>query len=150
MKTLSIIALSLFLQVSTTLAASPISPNSTLTPGAIIPEATKSVICVPGYTKTVRNVPARLKLQVFKEYNTNRKADRYEIDHLISLELGGSNEIKNLWPESYTTKPLNAYKKDALENRLHKMICSGEITLKEAQDSIAKDWVSLYNKYIAK
>ena len=60
-----------------------------------------------------------------------------ELDHLIPLELGGSPlDVKNLWPE-----PAPAYhQKDVTENRLHKKVCSGEITLKKAQIGIAKNW----------
>jgi len=77
--------------------------------------ADASVICVKGYTSTVRNVPDAVKEQAFSIYGiTSRKPKEYEIDHLISLELGGSNSIRNLWPQSYITKPLNAHVKDKL------------------------------------
>jgi hypothetical protein len=50
----------------------------------------------------VRDVPAETKRQVYREYViTSHVTGDYEIDHLISLELGGSNSIRNLWPESY-------------------------------------------------
>jgi 5-methylcytosine-specific restriction endonuclease McrA len=58
-------------------------------------------LCVPGYTKKVRNVPAEMKREVYEEYGiTSHESGDYEVDHLIPLELGGSNSIKNLWPES--------------------------------------------------
>jgi hypothetical protein len=66
---------------------------------------------------------------------------------LISLELGGSNSIKNLWPQSYRTKPWNARVKDRLENRLHELVCSGQLDLATAQRDIATDWISTYKKY---
>lgn len=78
----------------------------------------------------------------------DRKPREYEVDHLISLELGGSNSIKNLWPESHLTKPLNAQIKDRLENKLHQLICSGEIAVEQAQQEIATDWIAAYQKYI--
>ena len=57
------------------------------------------MICVPGYTKTVRDVPQPLKEQVYRSYGvTSRQPGEYEIDHLVSLELGGSNSARNLWP----------------------------------------------------
>ena len=49
------------------------------------------------------------------------------VTRLISLELGGSNSIRNLWPESYRTEPWNARTKDTLENRLHELVCSGKL-----------------------
>jgi hypothetical protein len=99
----------------------PILPDPKLTPGAVLP-VTKDDICVPGYTKKVRDVPQSVKDQVYAEYGiTSHQPRQYEIDHLISLELGGSNSIKNLWPESLRTKPWNAHVKDQLKNRLHEL-----------------------------
>ena len=138
--------------------ASPLySPNSILTPGAINPVATTDVICVPGYTSgldkngdKVRAVSEATKRQVFINYKIDKKSDQFEVDHLISLQLGGSNNISNLWPQSYTSEPYNAVRKDALENRLHSLVCSGKITLREAQSEIAIDWISAYKKYFDK
>jgi len=103
---------------------------------------------VPGYTKLVRDVPSALKRKVYEEYSIPSHAPgEYEVDHLISLELGGSNSIRNLWPQSYRTEPWNAHVKDALENELHRRICSGQIDLKTAQREIAGDWIGAYKKY---
>ncbi len=126
---------------------SPIVSNPQMTPGAVLPVTVKD-ICVPGYTKKVRNVPSSLKKQVYAEYGiTSRRPGQYEVDHLISLELGGSNSIKNLWPESYVTQPWNAHVKDQLENELHDEICSGKIPLQQAQQEIATDWIGAYKKH---
>jgi hypothetical protein len=70
------------------------------------------------------------------------------VDHSISLELGGSNSIKNLWPQSYKTTPWNAHKKDLLENKLHQLVCSKKITLKQAQYEISHNWIEAYKKYV--
>jgi hypothetical protein len=128
----------------------PIKPDAKLTPGDTFITATKDMVCVPGYTATVRDVPDSLKKKVFAAYKIDPKSDKFEVDHLISLELGGSNDIKNLWPQSYTTLPWNAHVKDKLENRLHAMVCKGQITLADAQKAIATDWVAAYQKYIGK
>jgi hypothetical protein len=126
----------------------PIVPNPKLTPGDVLP-VSKEDICVVGYTKLVRDVPEKVKKQVYRMYGiTHHAPHEYEVDHLISLELGGSNSPKNLWPESYLTAPWNARTKDALENRLHSMVCKGEIDLTKAQQEIAKDWIAAYKKYI--
>jgi len=132
------------------IVAAPIKPDPKLTPGVADPTATVKKICTSGYTATVRNVPASVKKQVFAEYHIDPTSDKFEVDHLISLELGGSNDIKNLWPQSYTTQPLNAHRKDVLENKLHSLICSKQITIKNAQKAISVDWVNAYNKYIGK
>jgi hypothetical protein len=89
-------------------------------------EVTVQDLCVPGYTKKVRNVPAEMKREVYEEYGvTWHGSGDYEVDHLIPLELGGSNSIKNLWPESHRTSPWNAQVKDRLEGKLHELVCSG-------------------------
>ena len=122
----------------------PILPNTTMTPGVASPQGTRENICLSGYAGSVRNVSSRLKQQVFDEYQLDRTKDKYEVDHLISLELGGSNDIKNLWPQSFTTHPWNAHVKDKLENRLHREICDGILTVEEAQDAIKGDWIKTY------
>jgi hypothetical protein len=126
----------------------PIVQNMTLTPGVVDQNATTELICLAGYSGSVRNVSKSTKRKVFLEYGIDPKSDKFEIDHLISLELGGSNDIKNLWPQSYTTKPWNAHVKDKLENHLHRMVCDGIITLETAQKEIATDWIGAYKKYI--
>ena len=106
-------------------------------------------MCVPGYAKKVRAVPAWLKRQAYAEYGiTEYKTGDYEVDHLIPLSLGGSNSIRNLWPQSTKTSPWNSYVKDALERKLHKLVCAGQLDLKTAQREIASDWIAAYKKYV--
>lgn len=88
------------------------------------------------------------KEKVFERYGVDPKSDKFEVDHYISLEIGGSNDIENLWYQSYTTSPWNAHKKDRLENKLHQMVCDGIITLEQAQKEISTDWIAAYQKYI--
>jgi hypothetical protein len=72
----------------------------------------------------------------------------YEYDHLVSLEVGGApNAAANLWPEPYAG-PYGARVKDTIENRLHTLICSGQISLADAQYQEATDWVGAYRKYV--
>jgi hypothetical protein len=106
-------------------------------------------VCVPGYAKKVRAVPAWLKRQAYAEYGiTEYKPGDYEVDHLIPLSLGGSNSIRNLWPQSTQTSPWNSYVKDALERKLHNLVCAGQLDLKTAQHEIASNWIEAYKKYV--
>lgn len=127
----------------------PFVPDPAKTPGAAL-EVAAADICAPGYSKRVRNVPIEVKRQVYASYGIRRhEPGEYEIDHLISLELGGSNSIRNLWPESFRTSPWNAHVKDALENELHRRVCAGTIDLAKAQQIIAQDWVMGYRIYVS-
>lgn len=119
--------------------------DTACTPGAIIPTATKDQICVSGYSKSVRNVTTDEKHQVYEEYGiATHTHGQYEIDHLVSLELGGSNDIANLWPEAADPSP-GFHQKDSLENTLHAEVCNATITLQQAQQEIATNWLSIYN-----
>ncbi|BEP14824.1 hypothetical protein acdb102_31350 [Acidothermaceae bacterium B102] len=128
-------------------AVKVILPSKALTPGAIIPAASKTVICVAGYTKKVRNVPMSRRLGVFASYGIPySQHSHYELDHLISLELGGSNAASNLWPEPLLGAT-GARIKDKIENKLHALVCDGKISLKIAQHAIATNWYKAYLKY---
>jgi hypothetical protein len=127
----------------------PILPDPNLTPGSTF-DVSAQDICIPGYAKKVRDVPEEMKREVYREYGgTSHGPGDYEIDHLISLELGGSNSIKNLWPESHRTSPWNAQVKDRLEDKLHELVCSGQLDLTTAQQAIASNWIEAYKKYVS-
>jgi hypothetical protein len=116
------------------------------TPGAIISTATKEEICVPGYSKNVRDVTTAEKDQVYAEYGiSSHTAGEYEVDHLISLELGGSNDIANLWPEAAEPRP-GFHEKDKVENYMHDQVCNGAISLRQAQIEISTNWIAIYYK----
>ena len=119
--------------------------DSACTPGDVM-ETDTSKICQKGYAGGVRNVPESEKNQVYAEYNiTSRTSGQYEVDHLVSLELGGSNDISNLWPELASPKP-GFHEKDRVENYLHDQVCSGKMTLQDAQIQIATNWLAVYNQ----
>jgi hypothetical protein len=118
-------------------------PDPACSPGAVL-TTDAHVICVAGYTKTVRDVPISEKKEVFAEYGIDwAQHSGYEVDHIISLELGGSNDISNLYPESFTIQ-YGAHTKDQFENYLHDQICSGNMPVEEAQKEIATDWLQYY------
>jgi hypothetical protein len=119
------------------------------TPGATL-NVRLEKMCQVGYTSTVRNVPESLKLQVCADYGVPQSrcnGQHYEIDHLISLELGGSNDTKNLWPQPYTPKP-GARQKDVLENWLSRQVCEHGMSLADAQKKIAENWWDAYQEMV--
>ncbi len=119
-------------------------PDKECTPGDIIPTATKNQVCQPGYASAVRNVPTSTKTRAYRMYGiVSHRPGQYEVDHLVSLELGGSNDISNLWPEAASPKP-GFHEKDRVENYLHNQVCSGAISLQQAQIEIATNWLNVY------
>jgi hypothetical protein len=119
-------------------------PDPTLTPGASDPRVTQDdiqqTICRPGYTKGVRGLSRRIEDAVVAEYHVGSKdRGKYKIDALIPLDLGGSTSLKDLWPEPRAGR-LGSRAKDHVENALHVAVCDGEVTLADAQRSIAADW----------
>ncbi len=122
-------------------------PDPACTPGAIDPRVTQTTIrqtiCVPGYTATVRppvSVTGRIKAERMRAYGLTGPG-LYELDHFVPLELGGSSDTANLWPEPWNG-PDNAHDKDRIENALHAAVCSGTLPLSQAQRIIRSDWRS--------
>jgi len=140
-------------------------PSHTLPPqgwGVINPNITQENIsqniCNPHWsTKSIRpsvSYTNNIKSQYLSDpqWNyTDKNMGDYELDHVISLELGGSPaDPKNLYPEPYNNTmndiDYGAHSKDKVENYLHKQVCNGEITLAEAQKEISTNWVLVYQK----
>ena len=81
-------------------------PDPACTPGDILPNATTQQVCTSGYASAERNVSQSLKRQVYAAYGIiNRPPGQYEVDHLVNLSIGGSNDIANLWPQPATPVP---------------------------------------------
>jgi len=122
-------------------------PNRSLTPGATRPVTMGEVCSVP-QEEVIGDVSISLRQEVLQEYGiSNARPEDYEIDYLIAPGLGGTEDLHNLWPEPYRDRLWNAHVKDALEERLHEMVCGGELDLHTAQREIATDWIAAYKKY---
>jgi hypothetical protein len=146
------IALSLTLLLNLSAVALPQDrqrylPDPKLTPGDTI-AVTKEEVCGTGHTALIDAIPVRVKGQVFDRYGISTAGpSSYNIDHLIPVKLGGSNSIKNLWPQPLSGE-WNYVLKNKLEKQLQKKVCRGELELSKAQQEIATDWVSAYKKYV--
>ena len=107
------------------------------TPGVLNPDVTqadiRSTICKRGWTSTIRppeSYTDALKRKQMRAYGETGSMSGYQEDHLISLELGGSpTDPRNLWPEPYP----RASQMDQQENALNAEVCSGQLTLAQAQ-----------------
>lgn len=134
---------------SVSVTATPILPDPKLTPGDVL-DVSLADIQEHGYSAKVRNVPVAVKREVYASYGiAHWEPGQYEVDHLVSLSLGGSNSKKNLWPESRLTDPWNANVKDQLEAKLLALVRSGKVDLHTAQQEMAKDWIAAYKKYVS-
>ncbi len=141
-------------------------PDKECNPGTNNPNITQATIsktiCNPAWsTKSIRpstSYTNPIKLQEIMDYNyTDTDPTHYELDHIESLEIGGNpTDLKNLFPEPYCVTgggciandpraakdPLGAKSKDKIENKCHAEVCSGKITLAEAQKEISSDWTT--------
>jgi hypothetical protein len=122
-------------------------PDSRLTPGD-----TRGIsmtdVCSTNHEEVIADVSPALRQQVLHEYDIADAAPGdYEIDYLIAPGLGGTDDLRNLWPQPYGSGAWNAHVKDDLEERLHQMVCDGQLDLSTAQREIATNWIAAYKKY---
>lgn len=122
-------------------------PNDKLTPG-YVEDYDPRLICEADYAKESRHVSKALKERVYERYGVDKKSCRQDckIDHLIPLAIGGSNDIRNLWPHEYGAE-WSVYEKTRLEVRLRKAVCKEGVDAKVAQDCIRNDWTKCHAKY---
>jgi hypothetical protein len=104
-----------------------------------------------GHAKENRHrLPPALRDEILRRYELPAGTHPdYEIDHLIPLCLGGSDDPSNLWPEPrrIIEKEWNAEAKDRLERRMCNMVCDGKIDIATAQRALATDWIAAYQTY---
>jgi anti-sigma factor RsiW len=120
-------------------------PEWSLTPGAVS-QLTTAELC--NGVRPSRLVTQTVRQQVLRAYRMEQvPAAAYELDALITPELGGSTDPANLWPQRYHSPVWNARVKDELERLLPEMVCRQQVTLTEAQRAIASDWIAAYKRY---
>lgn len=120
-------------------------PVSSITPGATW-EVSLEDLC--SSAPRVRPITAAMRAQVLSAYGVeNVPSDQYELDYLITPELGGATDTRNLWPQKYASPIWNARVKDELERLLPQLVCEHKLDLATAQRDMASDWVAAYKKY---
>lgn len=119
-------------------------PDSRVTPGAADRRLTVAKLCDSTFrTARARHVTDVQKRQICAAYGiaAGCPGPGYEIDHLISLELGGANDSANLWPQPADAAGIIGFHaKDKVENAAHRAVCTGQITLQQAQNGLRGDW----------
>lgn len=113
-------------------------PDPSLTPGK-----------VAAGPRDLRGVTFGMEQHVFTRYRIPpERHGQFRIDHLIPLELGGADDISNLWPQPVKIRPYNPRRKEMLTKRLIELIAAGLMTRTQAQEVIRRDWISAYVDYI--
>ena len=113
-------------------------PNRKLTPGKIARR-----------DKDRHGVNEEMERRVFDRYHIPwRRRLEFKVDHLIPVELGGADAVENLWPQSLSTRPYNAQRKDLLTQCLLARIAAGKMTLAKAQEEISEDWISCFVEHL--
>lgn len=136
----------LFLAVSPRADRIP-SPQPAVTPGAVL-AVSQQAVCAAGAESDAAEISPAVAAEVFARYGIRNPAPRsYEVDYLIPPGLGGSGDQANLWPQPYNSGTWNSRVKDALEDRLQTLVCSGAMPLADAQREIATDWVAAYKRH---
>lgn len=133
-------------------------PDPERTPGATNPVVTAATIgetiCVRGWTRTVRpplSYTEKLKRRQIRAYGyEDRRLGHYEEDHLMPLDLGGAPaDPRNLWPEPRMPPDgWGADRKDELELALNRLVCAGRLSLAEAQQAIATNWIAAWRRFV--
>lgn len=123
-------------------------PQTDLTPGETV-SVTAQDVCAPDFpTERQMLVPASLRRRVFQQYGiSNPSPDAFEVDYLITPDLGGASTTQNLWPEPYHNTIWNARVKDELEVHLKNLVCSGTMDMRTAQHALAGNWIASYKEY---
>jgi hypothetical protein len=120
-------------------------PVAAITPGATW-DVTAEDLCAG--TRHTRTITVAMREQVLNAYGMEHvPADQYELDYLITPELGGATDSRNLWPQAYASPVWNARVKDELERLLPQLVCSQRLDLQTAQRDMAVDWIAAYRKY---
>lgn len=138
---------------STTPPAPPtvVIPTEVLNPD-VRPETIDQTICVAGYTASVRPATSYtngVKLKLLRESGADAaNASKYGLDHIVPLAVGGHpRNLKNLMLQPWDGDD-GAKKKDRLEKRLQQLVCSKQLSLRDAQAAIYGDWQGAYRQYV--
>jgi hypothetical protein len=118
-------------------------PDRACSPGAIYTDATAQIICAPLYASRAFDMRRSAMAAVYHQYGIPRQQrGLYEIDHVVPLELGGSNDPANLFPQLRPQKRA----KNALDRRLQRLVCDSQRSLRLTQRAIARNWVAVYRQ----
>jgi hypothetical protein len=120
-------------------------PNTYNTPGATT-KANAKEICAADYATSQKPASGWQKTTALERYGIRPETFSGDLDHLVPVALGGSNDPDNLWPMRGKDEFTPAAKAQLAE-RLKQMVCDGKLSLKDAQNAFKKDWTKTYKQY---
>jgi hypothetical protein len=135
-KYILVVAASALMAPATQAETIPINPQVTQ-------NNVQETICIPGWTKTVRP-PVSYTNRIKKERMTEmglpyELMGDFQLDHKLSLSLGGApSDPRNLVMQDES----EAHLKDEVERCLPRAVCSGAVSLDQAQKAMWTDWRS--------
>jgi len=121
-------------------------PSAFQTPGNKS-KANDAQICAADFEASVKPIAKWQRDQALERYGKRPEDFTGELDHLIPISLGGTNDPDNVWPIP-PSKTMGPEQKKALDLKLHQLVCDKTLKLKDAQDAIKKDWVKAYEQYV--
>ncbi len=121
-------------------------PNTYQTPGATLKVDAKRV-CAADFEASLKPVANWQRDQALERYGERPESFKGDVDHLVPVLLGGSNDPDNLWP-MHGTGDMTPEAKAHLAERLHQLVCDGKVSLKDAQNAFKKDWTKSYKQYM--
>lgn len=121
-----------------------------LTPG-LVGHHSLAQVCQANFSATIRKTTPAMKEQVYREYGIrHHRPGQFEVDHRIPLSLDGADDVLNLSAQSYTGR-WNAHVKDALEVRIHALVChEHKLSLAAGQGIFFGDWTTAFLTYFPK
>jgi hypothetical protein len=122
-------------------------PRRSLTPGAVTTTNTTTVCNLPP-AANVHPIPISVENEVFDAYGYTNPAvhNRYILDRLVPLSLGGSTTAANIWPAA--VKGTGFFEKVQLDHILKGLVCRRFLTLRQAQRALETDWYAAWLKYV--
>ena len=133
-----------------TLAAPSIAvaqrPSNYKTPGATA-RVKMEQLCAPDFAASLKPASDWQRNQALERYGLRPEGFSGELDHLVPVSLGGSNDPDNLWP-FHASGVFTLEAKQALASKLLGMVCARKLSLKDAQDAFRKDWTLAYQVHM--
>jgi hypothetical protein len=128
-------------------------PNSLLTPGVVATTNLAAVCALPRhihglFSRHNKQIPLDQQQAVFTAYKIPPlRQNNYGLDLLIPIQLGGAITPANIWPMNPMHGSVSFHEKEILNQRMHTLVCHGEMPLAKAQQEMARDWVGLWITY---